>query len=137
MSENIDWILSGSYSLFIQGVDIEANDIDIVTNKVGAIKLDSLLSKYCIKPLEYSSTSEFRSYYGNYLIEGTKIDIMGEFQYMQKNGNWSKLRHMCNTFNNDFENMKLKLFPLEEELKEYEELGRVEKVNKIKEKLMI
>jgi hypothetical protein len=133
--ENIDWILSGSFSLVIQGVDVKANDIDIVTDKKGAEQLDQLLSKYRTKALEYSSTSEFRSYYSHYLINGVKIDVMGNFQYMKKDGLWSNSRHKGITHEIEFEGMHLTLFSLEEELKEYEELGRMDKVKKIREKL--
>lgn len=135
--EDINWILSGSFSLVLQGVDIKANDIDIVTDKEGAQRIDNILSKYCTKPLEYSSTSEFRSYYGHYMINGTKIDIMGEFQYMKKDGTWSDLRHKGDTFEKEFDGMRIKFLTLKEELKEYEELSRTEKVKKIKERLMI
>jgi hypothetical protein len=133
--ENIDWILSGSFSLVIQGVDVKANDIDIVTDKKCAEQLDQLLSKYRTKALEYSSTSQYRSHYAHYLINGVKIDVMGDFQYMKKDGLWSDLRHNGITHEIEFKGMNLTLFILEEELKEYEELGRMDKVKKIREKL--
>jgi hypothetical protein len=133
--KDIFWILSGSTSLLIQGVDIKPGDIDIVTDKEGADNIDKILSEYRIQKPEYSSTEEFRSYYGKYIINGIKIDLVGEFQYKKKDRSWSNLRHEEKFFKKDYNGMTLMLLPLEEELKEYEELDRLEKVRKIKEKL--
>jgi hypothetical protein len=135
--QKIFWILSGSTSLFIQRVDIIPNDIDIVTNKDGVDSIDKILSDYCIQKPNYSSTKEYRSYYGKYLLNGIKVDLVGEFQYKKKDGTWSEFRHTLEYFQKDYNGMSLLLLPLEEELKEYEELDKVEKVKKIKKRLEI
>jgi hypothetical protein len=136
-NKDIFWILSGTTSLYIQGVDIKANDIDIVADKDGVDSLDKILSEYCIQKPEYSSTEEYRSYYGQYILNGIKIDLVGEFQYKKKDGSWSDLRHRQKYFRKEYDGMSLLLLYLEEELKEYEELDKVEKVKKIKKRLEI
>jgi len=80
-SQDIFWILSGSASLAIQGVDVQINDdIDIATDKKGAQKIDKLLSGFRIKKPDYSSTNRYRSYFGVYKIGDVKVEVMGEFQ---------------------------------------------------------
>jgi len=135
--KEIFWILSGSTSLYIQGVDILANDIDIITDEKGVKSLDKILSEYCIQKPEYSSTEEYCSYYGQYIINGVKIDLVGNFQYKMKDGSWSELRPKKKYFEKEYNGMSLLLLPLEVELKEYEELGKLNKVRKIKERLGI
>lgn len=133
--EEIFWILSGSTSLYIQGVNIKPNDIDIITDKEGAKSLGKILSEYCIEKPEYSSTEEYRSYYGQYIINGVKVDLVGNFQYRMKDGSWSDLKHKERYFEKEYGGMLLKLLPLEKELDEYEELGREDKVRRIKKRL--
>lgn len=123
--------------MYIQGVDILPKDIDIITDKKGVESLDKLLSEYCIQKPEYSSTEEYRSYYGQYIINSVKIDLVGNFQYKMKDGSRSKLRSKKKYFEKEYNGMLLFLLPLEEELKEYEELGKLNKVRKINERLGI
>jgi len=132
--KNIFWILSGSTSLVIQGVDVKINDdIDILTDKKEAQQIDQLLSNYRIKPLKFSTTDKYQSYYGIYKINNITIDIMGEFQYRKKDGSWSKPNHNSKTINKKYKGMLLRLLTLEQELKEYKEMGRIEKAKKIKQ----
>jgi len=56
----INWTLGGSTSLLLQGVDVAPRDIDIVTDKQGAISIGELLKKYEIKKVEYVETEKNR-----------------------------------------------------------------------------
>lgn len=125
-------ILSGSTSLVLQGVDLEVHDIDIVTDEQGAKVLDNLLKDYCIKPLEYSGTDTYRSWYGKYQLDGCDVDVMGEFQYKLKNGNWSQPNHLHQIFHLDYQGVFIPVLSLAQEIQEYENVGRTDKVAKIK-----
>lgn len=81
----------GSTSLAMLGVDVEVNDVDILTNKYGAEQLDLLLSKYRIKKLEHSEIGRIRSYFGIYSINGIKVEIMGDLQHKLEMINGQKL----------------------------------------------
>lgn len=62
-NQGIFWILSGSTSLAMQGVDVKINnDIDILTDKVGTRKIDKLLSDFRIRKSDYSSTDKYKSH---------------------------------------------------------------------------
>lgn len=132
--KNILWILTGSTALAIQGVDIETNNnIDVLTDKAGAKRLDELLSNFRIERSQYSKTEKYKSYFGKYKINNVLIEIMGEFQYRLKDGLWSKPNQSNEIHKKDFDGMTLPLLSLEKELEEYKHLDRLDKVEKIKD----
>lgn len=72
----IDWRLIGSSNLALQGVDIEAKDVDI-SIKVEAIQaVQKALQEYCIKQIEYTHNNGYSSYFGHFTIEGVQVDVM-------------------------------------------------------------
>ncbi len=132
-NKNISWFLSGSTSLALQGVSVSINnDIDILTSKKGSKMFDELLSEFCIKKSEYSSTDKYKSHFGIYNIDGVTIEVMGKFQHKLRNGDWSTPSQNNKTHIFDFEKMSLPLLTLEQELEEYKNMGRYDKVEKIK-----
>ncbi len=135
--ENIFWILSGSVSLAIQGVDVEPkSDIDILTDEKGSKEIYILLKEYCIQEPLYSSTNKYRSYFGIYMIDGIQVEVMGDFQYKLKDGNWSKNNHLHSINKIRYEEMNLPVLEVSQELQEYENLGRLDKVEKIEQFLL-
>jgi len=133
--KNILWILSGSTSLAIQGVDVSIGDIDILTNQQGSKVFDELLDEYRIKAPEYLPSEKYQSYLGVYEIDDVKVEVQGEFQYKMKDGSWSIPSQKRKIFHRDFEGMNLPMLSLEQELQEYENNNRLDKVEKIKEAL--
>lgn len=130
------WILSGSASLVLQGVDVEVHDdIDILTDEEGALRIATLLAGRTIKASEFSNTDIYRSHFGVYEFDGIKVEVMGEFQYRLKDGSWSRPNQENEIIYLEFQDMKLPLLTLEQELIEYENLERHDKVKKIKARL--
>ncbi len=137
-NQDIFWILSGSTSLAIQGVDVQIHDdIDIVTDQKGVQQVDQLLSDFRIKEPEYSSTDNYKSYFGIYQIGNVKVEVMGEFQYRLQNGGWSRPVRPNKIIKKEYQGMVLPLLPLAQEVKEYQNLGKFDKVNKIKKTLFL
>jgi len=68
-THKIKWVLVGSLSLALQGVRIDPKDIDILTDKEGALKLNKIWEKYKIKNVEFGETDRFRSYFGKFKIK--------------------------------------------------------------------
>ena len=135
-NQQILWILSGSTSLVIQGVDVKINnDIDILTDKQGSEKIDTLLAEFRIKELHYSSKDKYKSYFSVYQIGNVTIDVMGEFQYKMKDGSWSCPNQLNAIIIKEFNEMDLPILKLDQELQEYKNMGRYDKVDKIKEAL--
>ena len=136
-NEKIPWILSGSTSLVLQGVKIIPHDIDILTDKTWAKQLDLLLSDYCIKKSEFSGTEKYRSYFGVYMIQWIKVEVMGEMQYRQQDNTRSPVNQTHPTFFCVFQENEFPILSLEHELREYIAMWRMDTAQKIKEKLAI
>lgn len=131
----VQWILTGSTALAMRGVDIQTNDIDILTNRKDVKSIDKILNNYRIQYPDLSETNNYRSYYGIYEIDGIKIDLMGDFQYKLKNSKWSDTNQNNKIEFVDFHGMPLPMLTLQQELKEYENTDRQDTVLKIKEYL--
>ncbi|MHA2298258.1 MAG: nucleotidyltransferase [Candidatus Hodarchaeales archaeon] len=76
----VKWVLIGSSSLAFQGVTIVPEDIDILTDKQGALVFNELFKQHVVKPVEWSRTEQFESYFGKFLVKGINVEVMGEFK---------------------------------------------------------
>ena len=87
---NIKWMIVGSTSLALQDVDVEPRDIDILTNKDGALKSNEILKEFLIESVIWSESEIYKSYFGKFRFNDVLIDVMGEFSvYIQ--GKWLSL----------------------------------------------
>jgi len=134
-NSNIKWALTGSTSLALYGVDVEPKDIDILTDEKGAKLFDNLLSEYCVMKSVYSETDKIRSFFGKYKINDIDIEVMGDIQIKRADGTWSDIGELDDINIALHQGIKIPQLYLESELKGYENLGREDKVKKIKEQL--
>lgn len=92
LKNKVKWVLVGSLSLALQGVEVNAKDIDVLTDKAGAFKINELLKEFEIKKVEFSETKLFRSYFGKFKIKGILVEVMGDLE--EKRGNkWHSLSY--------------------------------------------
>ncbi len=80
-------MIVGSTSLALQDVDVEPKDIDILTDKDGALKSNDVLKEFLIERVKWSQTEIYKSYFGKFRINDVLIDIMGEFSVYHR-GKW-------------------------------------------------
>jgi hypothetical protein len=120
----------------LQGVDVEINDIDILTDKDNIWKIDTLLADYRFKAPNYDQTEKYRSYYGIYRICNVKVETMAEFQYRLKDGGWSKPNQSNKIRLIDLKDVKIPVLSLRQEITEYKNGGDNSKVIKIQEVLI-
>ncbi|MCX6719442.1 MAG: hypothetical protein NTZ38_03665 [Candidatus Taylorbacteria bacterium] len=64
----INWALIGSSNLALQGVDVEAHDTDILTDKEGALSIGKILKESVIEEATYKKSEKYKSYYGKFVI---------------------------------------------------------------------
>lgn len=138
-NQKIRWVLVGSVSLVLQKVKIKPRDIDILTDRMGISKINKLLRKYEVKPVKFSSSEFFKSYIGEFRIDGIKIEVMANLK--EKIGDrWTSFSSRL-TYPRiiEIDGMKLPVSPLKEQLKSYQKIGGrkkdLTKVQKIKEAL--
>jgi hypothetical protein len=129
---DIRWVLAGSLSLALQGLEIEPNDIDILTNQLGALKINSILKKYEIKKVKYSETEKAVSFFGVFEIEDVKVEVMGD--YKEKQGiRWvSFSKRLENPKVIEVDGIKIPVSSMKDQLRSYRRSKRPQDVEKVK-----
>lgn len=125
---SINWVVTGSFSFALQGLPVEPNDIDIQTDKEGAYEIERHFSEFMTKRVTFSSTENIRSHFGELMINGIKLEIMGDIQKRLDDGSWENpvnLKHHKKVV--EIEGMQIPVLSLEYEYRAYMNLGRIEK----------
>ncbi len=125
---NVNWVVTGSLGFALQGVPVESNDIDIQTDREGAYEIDRLFSEFVTKRVKFFSTERIRSHFGELIIDGIKVEIMGDIQKRLEDGSWENPvdleRHKRVI---ELEGIQVPVLSLEYEYQAYLKLGRIEK----------
>ena len=130
---SVNWALTGSFGFALQGVPVEPNDIDIQTDKEGAYEIERHFSEFMTKRVTFSSTEKIRSHFGELMIDGIKVEIMGDIQKRLENGSWENpvdLEHHKRVV--EVEGMQIPVLSLEYEYQAYLKLGRVDKAEMLR-----
>lgn len=122
---DVIWVLTGSLAFALQGIPIVVHDIDIQTDENGAYQIAGLFPVHLIKPVTFSSTGIIRSHFGHLLIDGIKVEIMGDIQTRLPDSSWQSppdlftlRRYIARG------DLKIPVLPLEYEYQAYLKLGR-------------
>ena len=130
---SINWVITGSFGFALQGLPVEPNDIDIQTDKEGAYEIERYFSKFVTKRVKFSSTERIRSHFGELMINGIKVEIMGDIQKSLEDGSWENpvdLEHHKRVV--EVEGMQVPVLSLEYEYQAYMKLGRIEKAEMLR-----
>jgi hypothetical protein len=130
--KNINWVLTGSLALAIHGVDTTINDIDILTDVKSADIIADALKEFKIEPMQYKTSSQFKSYYGLFNINNVKVEVFADLEILQED-EWVQIVKSRIKEIKRFENMTIPLLELREEYEAYKSMGRKEKAKKILE----
>jgi hypothetical protein len=124
-STDINWALTGSLSFALQGVPLEPHDIDIQTDEAGAYEIEHLFAEYVTREVLFSSTDKIRSHFGELMIDGIKVDIMGNIEKRLHDGTWEGSVDMeLNKKFVEVAGMRIPVLSLEYEYQAYLKLGR-------------
>ncbi|HAJ32207.1 MAG TPA: hypothetical protein DCK79_02370 [Candidatus Atribacteria bacterium] len=130
---SVNWAVTGSLGFALQGVPVEPNDLDIQIDKRGVYEIERHLSEFVTKRVTFSSTERIRSYFGELIIDGIKVEIMGDIQKRLKDGSWENpvdLEYHKRVV--EVEEMKVPVLSLEYEYQAYLKLGRIEKAEMLR-----
>ena len=130
---SVNWAVTGSLGFALQGVPVEPNDIDIQTDKKGVYEIERRFSEFMTKRVTFSSTERIRSYFGELMIDGIKVEIMGDIQKRLEDGSWENpvdLEHHKRVV--EVEGMQIPVLSLEYEYQAYMNLGRTEKAEMLR-----
>jgi len=115
-------------------------DIDILTIRRDAFKINAILKKYEEKRVEYSQTDKISSFFGIFRIDGIKVEVMGNYREKER-GKWVNLSHRLKKPKTvEVDGIEVPVSPLEDQLISYKRSNRLkdyEKVRKILQKTKV
>lgn len=131
------YAVRGTSSLILQKIDMNVDDIDILSDKKTALAANDLLKEYLLEKVDYKISDQFKSYFGKFTINGILVEIMGEWQIKDNSGSWSQIFNASEKEKKQIlvDNQKIWVTTPETELSLFTKMGRWNAYNKIKRKL--
>ncbi len=131
--KNEKYAIRGTASLVLQKFDFKVEDIDIICDENCSNKINNIFKEYIIKPVKFSESPKYKSFFGELNIDGVKIEIMGNYQIKTKKG-WSEI---YNAEENQLtcvsiDNFSIPCTSVSTEMKMYLEMGRFKVFHKLK-----
>lgn len=119
----LNYSLIGSANLYVLGLPVEPRDIDIMTNEKTIYEIENRLKMYQDQPIYFDRTEGRNSYRGFFTINNIEVEVLGNVN------NLCRPLDMLNHKNKiKFEDFEIYIMPLKEELKTYEKMERLDKV---------
>jgi len=130
---NVNWAVTGSLDFALWGVPVEVHDIDIQTDMVGAYEMERLFSEFVVRKVTFSSADRIRSHFGALMVDGIKVEIMGDIQKRLEDGTWEEPVDL-NRYKRvvKVKEMQVPVLSLEYEYQAYLRLGRIEKAEMLR-----
>ena len=129
----LNWVVTGSLGMVLQGMELKVHDIDLQTDQEGAYEIEKLLVDYVVQPVQFRPSERIRSHFGLLEIEGVRVEIMGGLQKRLKDQSWEEpvqveqWRRWV-----EVEGMQVPVLSLEYEYQAYLKLGRDEKARMLR-----
>ena len=114
----INWAIAGRASLALQGVNIDASEVNILANRNGAYEIERRLREYAMKHVQFTEDNKSCSHFGMLLINSVPSEIIGEFRLKLDDGSWdAPLKVLENRHFIEYEGMRIPVTTLDYELK--------------------
>ncbi len=85
----VNWALTGSTAHALQGVPVEAHDVDIQTDERGAWQVaERFTDAVTTMPVRWSEAARIRSFFGRFVLHGIEVEIMGAASTRDAGGQW-------------------------------------------------
>lgn len=135
-TSSIPWAIMGSTNLALQGLSIEPNDIDVQTTAEGATVIEEQFHDQVVEPVTFSEGDRIRSHYGKLELNGIPVEIMGDLQKRQTDGDWgSPIDVEAHRESVILRGDPLPVLSLRCERQVYDTLGRTKRVEQLREHL--
>ncbi|UCD95200.1 MAG: hypothetical protein JSU69_03885 [Candidatus Zixiibacteriota bacterium] len=130
---SVNWALTGSCSFAVQGLPVRPNDIDIQTDRNGAYEIERVFSKDMSERVRFLESGKIRSHFGVMIIDGIRVEIMGDIEKRDCNGEWGESVEL-NRYKKfvTYEGMEVPVLSLEYEYEAYKALGRLDRAEVLK-----
>ena len=127
-NKQLNWAITGSLGMALQGMELDVHDIDIQTDQRTAYEIEKLFAEKVVAPVYFRESERIRSHYGALEIDGVKVEIMGDLQKRLEGQTWEEPvkieRWRCWV---EINGMRIPVLSLEYEYQAYLKLGRFEK----------
>ena len=127
-NKQLNWAITGSLGMALQGMELEVHDIDIQTDQRTAYEIEKLFAENVVAPVHIRESERIRSHFGALDIDGIKVEIMGDLQKRLDDQTWEepvKVERWRRWV--EIDGMRIPVLSLEYEYQAYLKLGRIEK----------
>jgi hypothetical protein len=131
--DQFGWVLIGSAGLRLQGVDVPVHDLDLECNSADIYRIEKALAGFIKTPVHIWETGRMRSLDGKAEMNGVEVELVAEMEFQNPDGSWKRPKDLERKILVDWQEMQVPVFRLEEEAAAYEAMGRMEKVQLIRE----
>lgn len=129
----VEWVVTGSLGMALQGVPVEVHDIDLQTDQEGAYEIERRLAEFVTRPVRFSESERIRSHLGRLEIDGIQVEILGDIQKRLEDGSWEEpVRVTDHRRWVEIAGMQVPVLSLEYELQAYLKLGRGDKAEMLR-----
>jgi len=128
----VNWVVTGSLGLALQGVPLVPHDIDIETDAQGTYRVAELFADKVSKPIAFSTGNRIRSHFGALQIGGLKVEVMGGMEHQREDDTWESPADL--DVHKRYVNacgMRIPVLALEYEREAYAKMGRLERAEQI------
>lgn len=130
---DIPWVLTGSASLRLQGVDVAVHDLDLQTDEKHIYLVEKSLEEYVKTPVHTWETPHMHSLDGRAEIEGIAVELMANISRLLPDGTWSSFTDFSQRKSLSWLGRVVPVLSLEDEAEAYQSMGRIEKSALIRE----
>jgi hypothetical protein len=129
----INWAVCAGTSIWLQGVDIEPKDIDIIVcTKDDMERLAQRLKKFETEPVHHVEKEEYDAYECKFKVNGTDVQVMGELVNKIPGCDlWSETKGLSAKKTVIIDSMRVPVISLAQEYNAYLKRGKLEKAEKI------
>ena len=80
--KGILWVLAGSTASYLNGLDVKPRDLDILTDKENAYKIDGIFTEKfeVLRRMSYGETEIYASYFGRYRFQSVFVEVIGDLK---------------------------------------------------------
>jgi len=130
LDTGVDWAVTGSLGMALQGVELPVHDIDLQTDEQGAYAIEGCFSECIVRPVAYTASERIRSHLGALEIDGVKVEIMGAVQKRLAADRWEVPAQVPqHRLWMEVEGMQVPVLSLEYEVEAYRRMGRTERAD--------
>jgi len=130
---SVEWAVTGSLGMVLQGMDLPVQDIDIQTDEDGAYEIERCLAEFVIVPVLYKASERMRSRLGKLEIEGIQVEVIGAIQKRLPDGTWEQLVQIAAHRRwVDVEGRTIPVLSLEYEYEAYRLMGRIDRAEMLR-----